>query len=127
VAALREQAAQYAQSGVRIAIDTPEPLPPIPPAVEVAVYPIVQEALTNVIRHSEARACTVRLALGDELELTIADDGRGLPEERRVGVGLISMQERAVELGGRLSVAPRPGGGTCVVAWLPLPSVERRV
>jgi signal transduction histidine kinase len=120
VEALREQAMQYVQSGVQIAVVAPRALPPLPAAVEVAVYRIAQEALTNVIRHAQARVCTIEIVAGPELTLTIADDGRGLPAERRMGVGLNSMHERATELGGRLTIEPRPGGGTQVRAWLPL-------
>jgi signal transduction histidine kinase len=122
IMALREQAAQYAQSAVRIAIVAPEPLPPLPAAVEVAVYRIVQEALTNVIKHSGARECRVEIALGEGLDVTVEDDGYGLPADRRAGVGLSSMEERAAELGGRLVVEPRPGGGTRVWANLPFPA-----
>ncbi|HJZ46607.1 MAG TPA: GAF domain-containing sensor histidine kinase, partial [Roseiflexaceae bacterium] len=121
VEALREQAMQYVQSGVQIAVTTPGPLPALPAAVEVAVYRIVQEALTNVIRHAQASVCKIEIAPGQELAVTIADDGCGLPSDRRMGVGLSSMQERAAELGGRLAIEPREGGGTQVRAWLPLP------
>ena len=136
VPALREAAARLARVGLAIAVDAPEPLPPLPAAVEVAAYRIAQEALTNVVRHAEARACAVRLALGPAapvpvgeppraggraaaLVVEIADDGRGLPAGRRAGVGLTSMRERAEELGGAWSIEPRPGGGTVVRARLP--------
>jgi len=120
VEALREQTVQYAQSGVQITVVSPGSLPPLPAAVEVAVYRIAQEALTNVIRHAQASACTIEIVPDQELAITIADDGRGLPSDRRMGVGLTSMHERAAELGGRLAIEPRPGGGTQVRAWLPL-------
>ena len=58
VPALREQAAHYSQAGLQITIDAPDQLPPLPAAVEVATYRIVQEALTNVVRHARARTCT---------------------------------------------------------------------
>jgi signal transduction histidine kinase len=120
VEALREQAMQYVQSDVQIVVVAPSSLPPLPAAVEVAVYRIAQEALTNVIRHAQARMCTIEIVAGPELVLSIADDGRGLPADRRMGVGLSSMHERAAELGGRLAIEPRLGGGTQVRAWLPL-------
>jgi signal transduction histidine kinase len=119
VGALREHAMQYLQSGIQITVVAQE-LPPLPAAVEVAVYRIVQEALTNVIRHAQAHLCIIEIALGTELLVTIIDDGCGLPADRRMGVGLTSMQERAAELGGRLVIEPRFGGGTQVRAWLPL-------
>jgi signal transduction histidine kinase len=127
VGALREQAAQYQHSGdrgaatLRIVVDAPERLPPLPAAVEVAAYRIALEALTNVAKHAAAHNCTISLGVGNGLHLDIRDDGRGLPPDRRAGVGLTSMRERAAELGGQCSIGPVPGGGTAVVAWLPLP------
>lgn len=125
VSALREQAAQYGYAGPHITIEVQEPLPPLPAAVEVAAYRIVQEALTNVLRHADARACTVHLALAGPserpaLRLEVRDDGRGLPVSGRTGVGTASMRERAEELGGTCEIASPAGGGTRVRAWLPL-------
>jgi signal transduction histidine kinase len=119
--AIRESAAQYATSGLRISVDIPKTLPSLPAAVEVAAYRIVQEALTNVVRHAMASECVVRLELNGELELEITDDGVGLPADRGAGVGLSSMRERAVELGGTCVVKPSLPQGTRVVARLPLP------
>jgi signal transduction histidine kinase len=127
VSALREGAAQYSQqgfNGVYITFDAPESLPPLPAAVEVAVYRIAQEALTNVVRHAEARTCFVRLRLEESaglLCLEVQDDGKGLPMKRppRAGVGLNSMRERAEELGGTLTITPIPTGGTSLIARLP--------
>ena len=121
VAAIHEAATQYTTNGLRVNIDAPESLPPLPAAVEVAAYRITQEALTNVVRHAEARNCKVRLSLGGGLELEIIDDGVGLPEDRRTGVGLTSMRERTAELGGTCVVEPFAAGGTRVLARLPLP------
>jgi signal transduction histidine kinase len=105
-----------------VAVDAPESLPALPAAVEVAAYRIVHEALTNVVRHACAHRCCVHLALENGVfMLEIEDDGVGLPAERRAGVGLLSMRERAEELGGSLSVGTVPGGGTRVLARLPLP------
>ncbi len=96
----------------------PDCLPPLPAAVEAAAYRIVQEALTNVVRHANASSCTVRLALSDGLEITVEDDGIGLGEGKRAGVGLTSIRERSAELGGvcRIDTAP----GTRIHVWLPL-------
>jgi signal transduction histidine kinase len=121
VSALREQIGQYQYNQLSIRIDAPENLPPLPAAVEVAAYRIVQEALTNVLRHADAHVCIVSLGVGNGLYLDIRDDGRGLAADRRAGVGLSSMRERATELGGNCEIGPAPGGGTCVMAWLPLP------
>jgi signal transduction histidine kinase len=119
--AIRESAAQYSTNGLKISVDTPKALPSLPAAVEVAAYRIVQEALTNVVRHAAASECVIRLGLDGELELEITDDGVGLPEDRGAGVGLSSMRERAVELGGTCVVEPSLPEGTRVLARLPLP------
>jgi signal transduction histidine kinase len=88
--------------------------------VEVAAYRIAQEALTNVARHAGAQRCTLRLWLDeDHLCLEARDDGRGLPDDVRTGVGLHAMQERAAELGGVCTVESGPAG-TVVLARLPL-------
>jgi signal transduction histidine kinase len=124
VAALRERAAQFSAAAdghpLHVAVDAPEHLPLLPAAVEVAAYRIVQEALMNVVRHARAHACTVRLVLSDGLHLEITDDGVGLPLTYRAGVGLRSMRERAVELGGRCTIDPLDGRGTRVHACLPV-------
>jgi signal transduction histidine kinase len=120
VLALREQAAHYSQAGLQITIAAPEQMPPLPAAVEVAAYRIVQEALTNVVRHAEARSCAVCLRLGDALDVEIRDDGVGLPEGGRAGVGLTSMRERTAELGGTWVIETAPGRGTCIRVQLPL-------
>ena len=120
VLALREQVAHYSQAGLQITIDAPEQLPPLPAAVEAAAYRIVQEALTNVVRHAQARNCAVGLTLGDTLDVEICDDGVGLPPGARAGVGLTSMRERTAELGGTCQIESVPGRGTCIHARLPL-------
>src|SRR5205814_9786413 len=89
-------------------------------AVEVACYRIAQEALTNVIRHAHARTCTVCLTLGERLSLEISDDGIGMPASFQAGVGLTSMRERAIELGGTCLIEPLANGGSRVYSRLPL-------
>jgi two-component system, NarL family, sensor kinase len=80
----------------------------------------VLEAVTNAVRHSGARACTVTLAREEgDLLVRVRDDGGGLAEDRRAGVGLESMRERAEELGGTCLVTS-DGAGTRVEARLPL-------
>ena len=119
--ALRESAARYGQSGVRFTIDAPDPVPPLPAAVEVAAFRIAQEAMTNVVRHAHARTCRVTLKPErDYLCVTIEDDGRGLPDNLQRGVGLRSMQERVAELEGRFTLGTSPTGGALVQARLPI-------
>jgi two-component system NarL family sensor kinase len=115
--ALRERAGRLAP--LRVSVEADGGLPALPAAIEVAAYRVVQEALANVARHAHARRCSVRLDAGDGLRVEIADDGRGLPADRRAGVGLRSMRERAEELGGRLELADGDPG-TIVRAWWPL-------
>jgi signal transduction histidine kinase len=112
-------------TGPRIVVDRPAvPLPDLPAAVEVAAFRIAVEALTNVVRHSAARTCQVRIRAGDDLTIEVDDDGRGLRQDQRTGTGMESMEGRAAELGGTLAVVPRPGGGLRVVARLPIRSVS---
>jgi signal transduction histidine kinase len=88
-------------------------------AVEVAAYRIVQEALTNVLRHAGARECEVSVhGRNGHLVVSVADDGAGSLRPGD-GSGLETMRERAEELGGSLELLPRPGGGTVVRAVLP--------
>ncbi|WP_162448905.1 histidine kinase [Phytoactinopolyspora mesophila] len=101
-----------------------EPPESLPPAVDLAGYRIVQEALTNVTRHSGASAVTVRIRYGDDVQLNIIDDGRGGDPERPGGSGVIGMKERAASVGGRLEAGPGPEGGFVVQAWLPLRGQE---
>ena len=120
--ALRAHADHHNDGGLRVSVEAPDQLPPLPAAVEVAAYRIVLEAITNAERHSAARACIVRVALDEAtaaLHVEVADDGRGIGENRGTGVGLSSMRERAAELGGWCTVEAPASGGTLVRAYLP--------
>jgi two-component system, NarL family, sensor kinase len=93
----------------------------LPAAVEVAAYRIAMEAMTNTIRHAQAARTVVRIAAVDHaLQIEIADDGTGLPDAYRAGVGITSMRERATELGGSCHIGPGDPRGTLVRATLPL-------
>jgi two-component system NarL family sensor kinase len=96
---------------------------PLPAAVEVAAYRVVLEAMTNVARHASASACHVRLWRDSQgpLMVEVEDDGHGLPERYKGGVGLNSMRERATELGGAFSIEPGASQGTVVRVRLPIP------
>lgn len=94
----------------------------LPGVVEVAAYRIAVEALVNAVRHGGARSADVRVSADtQDCELVIDDDGSGIPDETVPGVGLGSMRERAHELGGNVTIAPRASGGTRVRARIPLP------
>jgi signal transduction histidine kinase len=121
ISAIREYAATYQSlDRLLISIEVPESLPPLSAAVEVAAYRIAQEGLTNVATHAHARHCTIRLRCDSVLLLEICDDGLGLAPDSRAGVGLISMRERAAELGGNCVIESMPTGGTRVWTRLPL-------
>ena len=88
--------------------------------VSLAAFRVLQEALTNVVRHAEAARVEVTLRFADGVSLCVDDDGAGITEGRtRAGMGLLGMRERARALGGHVAVEPRPGGGTRVRCELP--------
>jgi signal transduction histidine kinase len=121
VGALAQQAETITSSGGPTVSVEAEELGSLPAAVEVAAYRIAGEALTNVTRHAHACRAVVRLHRDDrDLLVEVADDGTGIPAEAQAGVGLISLRERAAELGGRSEVTCPATGGTVVRAWLPL-------
>jgi signal transduction histidine kinase len=125
IGAIRECTERFScgdgEAGLAVALEAPAQLPTLPAAVEVAALRIVQEAIANVARHAHARSCRVRLADEGALTVDVEDDGCGLPRDRRPGVGLPSMRERAAEVGGTCTISSPPGGGTRVHASLPLP------
>jgi signal transduction histidine kinase len=93
----------------------------VPPSLDVAVYRIVQEALTNALRYARRAATLVRLTWEPaQLRLEILDDGPGTDAIASSGRGLVGMRQRASQVGGRLEAGPRIGGGYAVRAWLPL-------
>ena len=95
---------------------------PLPAAVDLQAYRIVQEALTNVRKHAGPARARVHLRYGvDSIEVRVDDDGRGASADpHHDGHGLVGMRERAALCGGELRVGPRPGGGWTVAANLPL-------
>lgn len=114
--AVRQLAVGLHHDGLDIRIEA-DPLPPLSTAAEVAIYRIVQEALTNIVRHAHATRAIVDLAFADDVVvLTISDDGSGIVAE----VGLHSMRERAASLGGERAVDAREGTGTTVTTRLPV-------
>lgn len=108
-------------SGLAVDLDHAGEVGPLPAAVELAAYRIVQEALTNVARHAAARHATVRVARdAGGLTVEVRDDGAATPAAPpAAGNGLRGMHERARALGGTVEAGPRPDGGFAVVARLP--------
>lgn len=93
-----------------------------PPDAELACFRIAQEALTNALRHAGAQRVELTLALRDGgLELDVRDDGRGFALDTASGLGLVTMRERAEQLGGELRIESAPGHGTRVRARVPCP------
>jgi two-component system, NarL family, sensor kinase len=122
--ALREEAARLERQapGLSVVLHLPgQGLAGLPAAVEVAAYRIVTEALTNVLRHARAHYCQIQIQPADqELRLQVSDDGDGMPDGWRAGVGITAMRERAAELGGELAIGPAGPRGTRLTARLPL-------
>jgi len=117
------------RAGLDITVVRRGEAPEVPEDVGLTVYRIVQEALTNVLKHAGPAVVTVELALtheqgADQLGVTVTDDGRGasaaLEAPPGAGRGTAGMRERVAVLGGRLSVGPQPGGGFRVHATIPL-------
>lgn len=123
IGSLREEVGrlQYEAPALTVTLDAPDnEAPDLPAATEVACYRIVTEALTNITRHALATKCTVRIRLDDQdLDVEVRDDGVGLPEGWRAGVGITSMRERVTELGGDLVIEPALPHGTRINARLP--------
>lgn len=94
----------------------------LPPELEITIYRVVQEALTNVARHSGAEHASVVLNLhGPQVGAIVEDDGRGFrPDRRRPGLGLEGMRERAALVGGSITIETCPGGGTTIYFKAPL-------
>ncbi|MED4224000.1 sensor histidine kinase [Neobacillus cucumis] len=115
---------------LKICLSAPPQLPELPAAVEVAAYRIITEALVNVVKHAEATECTVRIAVrsGSRLEIEVNDDGKGLPlvikPSKMGGIGMKSIRERTVELGGHCFFEKSDAGGTRVRAVLPFAGGE---
>jgi two-component system sensor histidine kinase UhpB len=113
------------RADIDVALEVAPDLPPLPADVELAVYRIAQEALTNAVRHSGCTRLRVRLSAEDDaVYLRVADDGRGLGELPRSGGGVRGMRERALMIGGRLVLGVSDEGGVEVELSIPSAVVE---
>jgi signal transduction histidine kinase len=132
--ALRGYVDGYSErTGIRVDLDLPPRIGRLPQEIEVALFRIVQEGLSNVHRHSGSQTATLRLGRNlDQVELELADAGHGLhsgslewdmTSPSRIGVGIAGMRERARQLGGRLTIASSEAGTTLHVV---LPAASAR-
>ena len=122
LADLDELVADYRDAGLPVRLEVTGEQEPLPGGVELSVYRIVQEALTNVLKHSRPTRVTVTLAFRDSrLELEVVDDGT-TPDNaiEMPGHGIVGMRERVALLGGELETGRRVGGGYRVAARLPV-------
>ena len=118
-------AARVSQAGLPVEVTVEGAPVALPPSVDLSAYRIIQEALTNALKHAGPAHATVKIShFPDSLELEITDDGQGASGEGagdyQGGRGLIGMRERVALFGGELSVGPRSGGGFRVHVRLPL-------
>ncbi|MHB8508496.1 MAG: sensor histidine kinase [Candidatus Dormibacteria bacterium] len=108
-------------NGVAMELRASAAIPTQPAAVELSVYRIVEQAVANTVRHADAHRCVVELFSDvDAVGVVVTDDGKGIPTANRPGLGISSMRERAEELGGTFTIEPRPGGGTRLMARIPV-------
>jgi signal transduction histidine kinase len=128
VAALERLATTFAErSGIPAAVESTLSEQRLPPELETVLYRLVQEALTNVVKHAGAERVSILVTQSDGgVRAVVEDDGQGFsPGEVRVdALGLVGMRERLALLGGTLSVESEPGAGTAVVAYIPLTAVD---
>jgi signal transduction histidine kinase len=120
---LGELVARVREAGLPAELEVDGTPRAVPASLDMTVYRIVQEALTNALRYARQAATLVRLSYEpDQLRVEILDDGPSAPEPAGGGTGrgLVGMRERATLVGGRLEAGPRLGGGYAVRAWLPM-------
>jgi signal transduction histidine kinase len=119
-------AAATAAAGVRVDVRWLGQRRSLPQEISLAAYRVIQEAVTNVVRHADTRACEVTVDCRKaELSVEVVDAGRGHGTTTEPGYGLLGMRERVSLLHGEFSAAPRPEGGFRVTARLPVPAAVR--
>jgi len=124
LADIERLAARIGDAGVRVEVRWDGERRPLPPEVDLAAYRVIQEALTNVVRHAGTDRATVVIELtGDEVRLEVTDEGRGGAGDP--GFGLLGMRERVGLLHGELTAGPGPRGGFQVRARIPVPAGVR--
>src|SRR5580658_1538396 len=125
LAGLERLAATTRDAGVRVDVDWHGSREPLPADIDLAAFRIIQEAVTNVVRHAGTDRCQVGIDQRDgQLSIEVTDSGHG-GSPAGTGYGIIGIRERAALLGGDFSAGPRPGGGFRITARLPLPAPAR--
>lgn len=125
LADLEQLAATALDAGVRVDVDWRGSREPLPADIDLSAFRIIQEAVTNVVRHAGTDQCRVVIDQQDgQLSIEVTDSGRG-GSGAGTGYGITGMRERAALLGGDFSAGPRPGGGFRIAARLPLPASAR--
>ncbi|GAA3219155.1 sensor histidine kinase [Dactylosporangium siamense] len=115
----------YGEVDVHLEVGGPVPREAVPESVGLAVYRIVQESLTNVVKHAAPATCRVTVTIGPaDVRVAVTDDGRRSARAPGTGHGLIGMRERVASHGGDFTAGPRDGGGFAVSARLPHAPVE---
>jgi signal transduction histidine kinase len=121
LARLDDLVARMSGTGVPVTVTVDGPPRDLPPVVDLAAYRVVQEALTNVLRHADSATASVRLGYAPtELTVEVTDTGRGPGGRTTGGSGIAGMRERVGALGGVFEAGPRVGGGFRVFARLPI-------
>jgi signal transduction histidine kinase len=128
LAAVNWGAKEYLETaGIQVHLETDGEERRLPAEIETALFRIIQEATTNIVRHSGADSTSITIEYRENsVALRIEDNGKGfephqaiVPKNKGRGLGLLSMQERAELLGGELTLQSRPGSGTCITADIP--------
>jgi signal transduction histidine kinase len=118
---LRELATSVSDAGLQVTVDVSVASASIPKPVQLTLYRIAQEALTNVMKHTRASAASVSVTRnGADLVLDVCDNGQGIGSEARPGRGLTGMKQRAEMHGGTMSTSAHPDGGTVLSARIPM-------
>ena len=121
LADIERLAAMTLDAGVQVDVDWHGSREPLPADIDLSAFRIIQEAVTNVVRHAGTGQCQVLIDQQDgQLSIEVTDSGRG-GSVAGAGYGITGMRERAALLGGDFSAGPRPGGGFRVAARLPVP------
>jgi signal transduction histidine kinase len=128
IPALEWQAREVSRrSGIKVTVAADDVPDSLPDEERTCIYRVVQEALQNVSRHSGAKSARVTVGVNEgSLALSVVDDGRGFDPERTRGLGLLGIEERVRQLGGRFAIESTPGKGSALRITLPIPTLAAK-